>query len=124
MHPQNCERSMQEFVAELQQEMSHYRGPECREQERVETPPIPVIVQPVDQQMEPQGKPFSAVLRNICSSGIGLSFGEHVEAEYVQIQGVLPSGKVFNTVIHVRHCTPTGVMIGGNFLESQSHDII
>lgn len=124
MPTQNFERSMQEFVAELQQEFSHYRGPECREQERIEAPPIPVIVQPLDQQMEPQGKPFSAVLRNISPSGIGLSFGEHVEAEYVEIQGVLPSGKVFTTMIHVRHCTPTGVMIGGNFLESQAHDIV
>ena len=124
MSQQDVSNSLEEFVAELRHEVSAYRGPECRKEKRAETPPIPVVVSPLNEAMEPDGKPFSAVLRNLSDGGIGLSFGERVEAEYIEITGVLHSGRIFTTVIHVRHCTPAGVMIGGEFIKSHRHKIV
>ena len=92
------------------------RSSEDRQAERTELPPIPAEVQPLDDNFEPLGKPFFAMVRNISTSGIGLMFGEQVSSKYLQLQIDRPSGGQLSTVVEVKHCTADGVMIGGNAL--------
>jgi hypothetical protein len=122
-HP-GLNKSMRELIADLKEELNNYMGPEERRHKRNETPPIPVIVQPLDENLEPAGSAFQAVLRNITEAGIGLSFGEHVHGNFIRIEGKLPSGKKFKSIIRVRHCTPAGVIIGGEFMDSQPPEIV
>ena len=115
----DTERSFREFVAKLCEEFTTYSGPEQRADERRETPPIPVLVQPLDDQYEPEGESFVAVIRNVCNSGIGLMYGDNIDAKYIEIQTVAPSGAVLKCVMEVRHCTAAGVMIGASFVEAK-----
>ena len=92
------------------------RKVENRNSDRTELPPIPAEVQPLDHNFEPQGTPFSVIVRNISSRGIGLMFGEDTQCNYLQLQVDTPSGKNLKTVIEVKHCTENGTMIGGSAL--------
>ncbi len=124
MSHSGVEKTNQKLLAALKEELSNYMGPEERRHKRTEVPPIPVTVQPLDEKLEAAGSPFPAVLRNITEAGIGLSFGEHVDSKFIQIEGWLPSGRMFKSVIRVRHCTPAGVIIGGEFVDSQPPEIV
>lgn len=90
------------------------RKVEHRNSDRIELPPIPAEVQPLGDDLEPNGDAFFVMVRNISPGGIGLMFGEDTPCRYLQLQVDLPSGKKLRTVIEVKHCTAAGIMIGGS----------
>ena len=107
--------SFEDFKSEFSKAFSKgARKVENRESDRTELPPIPAEVQPLSCDLEPEGKPFFVMVRNISEGGIGLMFGEETTCRYLQLQLDTPSGRSLKTVIEVKHCTANGVMIGGS----------
>jgi hypothetical protein len=97
-------------------EFEGYKGPEQRVERRHATSLIPVMVQPLDAHFQPEGERFQAEVRNISKSGIGLVYGTPVDAPYLLIELVTPSGKKASFIAETRHCTPAGVLIGARFI--------
>lgn len=105
--------TFEDFTRQFCQNLAKPRKHERRGQERVELPPVPVEVQPLNDEFEPEGSPFAAIVRSISAKGMGLMFGKPVQTKYLQVLVNTPGRDELKTVIELKHCTEDGIMIGG-----------
>ena len=105
------------FVRQLIEEQHRCVGIERRSDER-ESISVPVMVQPLDDQYEPQGPPFTALTRNLSGGGIGLLHNEPVSNSYIQVRLRNRASETLDVVANVRHCSfqDGHYLIGGRFV--------
>ena len=79
---------------------------------------VEVWVQPVDSGFEPLGEPFTAVSRDISSSGIGLMHTRAIREKYLWLRLETRGGVKMNVVAEVLRCRPLGMFyeIGAKFV--------
>lgn len=77
---------------------------------------VPVLVQPVDEQFNAVGDPFSAMTRDISPEGIGLVHTEPIVSQLLALRMSL-AGEEVNVVTEVQWCREMGPFyyIGGKF---------
>jgi len=104
------------FVESLAREY-YADGPERRSEPRYKMT-IPVLAQPVDDQLEPTGDVFRAVTRDISAHGIGMLSQDPTRADFLALQLQLPSGTDTALFIKVLRCQLLGFYynIGGLFV--------
>ena len=105
--------AFEDFTRQFCQDLAKPRKHERRERERVELPPVPAEVQPLNDAFEPEGAPFAAIVRSISAKGMGLMFGKPVHSKYLQVVVSASGRDQLKTVIELKHCTEAGIMIGG-----------
>lgn len=93
-----------------------YAGVE-RRSDRRHLMAIPVLVQPVDEQFNAVGAPFTAITRDISPIGIGLVHTEPIEQEMLALRMSL-AGEEVNLAAEVKWCRALGPFyyVGGKFL--------
>lgn len=69
---------------------------------------LPTVVQPLDEQMQPFGKPFNGATRDISAGGIRLIFSQPVTNRFLGIRVMLPDGSDFELLVEVLRCVPLG----------------
>ena len=105
------------FVRQLVDEQHRCIGSERRSDER-ESISVPVLVQPLNDEYEAQGPPFTAVTRNLSGGGIGLLHNEPVRNNYIKVRLRNRESETLDVVANVRHCSfQDGLyLIGGRFV--------
>jgi hypothetical protein len=110
------------FIQQTIVELHSFRE-EIRRSERRESVAIPIIVTPLDENLNPVGAEFSAVTRDVCCSGIGLFHTKHITARWVEIEMSTPAThQELRLLAEVHHCTRVGkfFLIGCQFTTSQA----
>ena len=79
---------------------------------------VEVWVQPVNSDFEPLGDPFTAVSRDISTSGIGLMHTRAIRDKYLWLRLATQGGGTMNVVVEVLRCRPIGMFydIGAKFV--------
>jgi hypothetical protein len=83
-----------------------------RRAEQRESVAVPVLVQPLDLDLQPLGGPFEAVTRDVSPSGIGLFVSRSIEVpSWMTVTIRTPETlRELRLIAHVEHCTPCGGM--------------
>ncbi|MCA9188958.1 MAG: PilZ domain-containing protein [Pirellulaceae bacterium] len=105
------EQSPDSIVFQIEQIISKYRPvglPERRQHDR-ELLSIPVMVQPLDDELVPCGPIFPAVTRDICGGGMGIMSTHAIESSYVALEIRVDDG-LLQLVGRVQHSTPLGIL--------------
>ncbi len=115
--PDTIASFIQQTIVEL-----HSFHEEIRRSERRESVAIPLIVTPLDENLNPTGDEFSAVTRDVCCSGIGLFHTKRLTAPWLEIEMSTPvTCQEMRLLAKVQHCTPVGkfFLIGCQFAAAQ-----
>jgi hypothetical protein len=103
------------FVESLAREY-YADGPDRRSEPRYKMT-IPLVAQPIDDQLQPTGPVFRAVTRDISAHGIGMLSQDPTRAEFLALQLQLPTSTEIALFVRVLRCEPLGFYydIGGRF---------
>ncbi len=69
---------------------------------------VSVTLQPLDQNLRPQGSALEAATRDISDGGIGLLCRQPIDSPYMRLQFTTPQGKDMDVIARVAHCTSDG----------------
>lgn len=94
------------FVERQIRDAQLYDGVE-RRSERRHLMAVPVLVQPVDAQLNATGAPFGAVTRDISMTGLGLVHGEPIDPQLLALRMCLAEEEV-KLVVEVLWCRAFG----------------
>ena len=111
--PDTIASFIQQTIVELQSFKEEIRRAETRE-----AAAIPVIVTPLNENLEPAEAEFYAVTRDVSCGGIGLFHTAPVTARWLEIEMSTPATRhELRLLAHVQHCTPIGkfFLIGCRF---------
>lgn len=105
------------FVESVDGKVMSFEGRERRSYPRYVVA-LPSVVQPLDDERCPQGKPFNAVTRDISIGGISLVHTRPANCRLLGVKLKLPSGKGIHLLVSVRRCRPLGTYydIAGEFV--------
>ncbi len=78
---------------------------------------VPALVQPLTEDFEPIGEPFSVVTRDISQKGVGLVYSMRVDHRLLALRLTLADEEV-NVAVRVRWCQELGpyYYVGGAFV--------
>ena len=114
--PDTIASFIQQTIVELESFKDGIRRSETRE-----SAAIPIIVTPLNENLEAVGAAFYAVTRDVSCGGIGLFHTEPVTASWLEIEMSTPATRCeLRLLAHVQHCTPIGkfFLIGCQFTAS------
>ncbi|MBC8355482.1 MAG: PilZ domain-containing protein [Planctomycetes bacterium] len=79
---------------------------------------VEVWVQPVNDDFEPLGEPFTAISRDISAGGIGIMHTRAVRDKHLWLRLVTLGGGTMNVVVEVLRCRSVGMFydIGAKFV--------
>ena len=86
--------------------------------------PVRVDVQPVDDEFQLTGEPYTVVAHDISIGGIGIRDTRAVESKYLALQVTGPAGERMQMLLEVLRCDRQGNVfdIGGRFIRYVASD--